>query len=113
MVFEEMGQMHLETVDPDDPFPGLARRLTDNALWGTSARRARLNVALAKHLKVDGAVHFNHWGCRHGLGSVPVVRSAFAEAGIPFLAIDGDALARGGPQQEKSRQAMESFLEML
>ena len=113
VLFEEMGQMHLETVDPDDPFPGLAKRLTDNALWGSSARRARLNVALAKQLRVDGAVHFNHWGCRHGLGSVPVVRAAFMEAGIPFLAIDGDALARGGPQQEKSRQAMESFLELL
>jgi len=113
VIFEEMGQMHLETVDPDDPFPGLARRLTDNVLWGSSARRARLNVALAKRLKVDGAVHFNHWGCRHGLGSLPVVRSAFVEAGIPFLAIDGDALGRGGAQQEKSRQAMESFLELL
>jgi hypothetical protein len=113
VIFEEMGQMHLETVDPDNPFPGLAKRLTDHTLWGTSARRARLNVALAKQLKVDGAVHFNHWGCRHGLGSVPVVRAAFMEAGIPFLAIDGDALARGGPQQEKSIQAMESFLELL
>lgn len=113
VVFEEMGHMHLETVDPDDPFPGLARRLTDNPLWGTSARRARLDLALAKQLKVDGAVHFNHWGCRHGLGSVPVIREAFMKAGIPFLAIDGDALGRGGPQQEKSMQAMESFLELL
>jgi benzoyl-CoA reductase/2-hydroxyglutaryl-CoA dehydratase subunit BcrC/BadD/HgdB len=113
VIFEEMGQMHLETVDPDDPFPGLAKRLTDNVLWGSSARRARLDVALAKQLKVEGAVHFNHWGCRHGLGSVPVLRAAFMEAGIPFLAIDGDALGHGGPQQEKSRQAMESFLELL
>jgi benzoyl-CoA reductase/2-hydroxyglutaryl-CoA dehydratase subunit BcrC/BadD/HgdB len=113
VAFEEMGQMHMDVIDPDDPFPGLARRLTDHTLWGTSTRRARLNVALAKQLKVDGAVHFNHWGCRHGLGSVPVVRSAFAEAGIPFLAMDGDALARGGPNQEKSLQQMESFLEML
>jgi hypothetical protein len=113
VLFEEMGQMHLETVDPDDPFPGLARRLTDNATWGTSERRARLNVALAKQLKVDGVVHFNHLGCRQGLGSVPVLRAAFSKAGIPFLAIDGDALARGGPQSEKSRQAMESFLELL
>jgi benzoyl-CoA reductase/2-hydroxyglutaryl-CoA dehydratase subunit BcrC/BadD/HgdB len=113
VIFEEMGQMHMETIDPEDPFPGLARRLTDHSLWGTSTRRARLNVALAKQLKVDGAVHFNHWGCRHGLGSVPVVRSAFMEAGIPFLAVDGDALARGGPNQEKSLQQMESFLELL
>jgi benzoyl-CoA reductase/2-hydroxyglutaryl-CoA dehydratase subunit BcrC/BadD/HgdB len=113
VLFEEMGQMHLETVDPDDPYPGLAKRLTDNATWGTSERRARLNVALAKQLKVDGVVHFNHLGCRQGLGSVPVLRAAFSKAGIPFLAIDGDALARGGPQSEKSRQAMESFLELL
>ena len=83
VIFEEMGQMHLETVDPDDPFPGLAKRLTDNVLWAAppagpgwawpwpSSSRSR-------------AVHFNHWGCRHGLGSVPVLRSAFMEAGIPF-----------------------------
>jgi benzoyl-CoA reductase/2-hydroxyglutaryl-CoA dehydratase subunit BcrC/BadD/HgdB len=113
VVFEEMGQMHTETVDPDNPFPGLAKRLTDHALWGTSSRRARLNVALAKQLGVDGAIHFNHWGCRHGVGSVPVIRSTFMEAGIPFLAIDGDALAQGGPQHEKSLQAIETFLELL
>ncbi len=113
ILFDEMSQMHLEMVDPDDPYPGLAKRLTDNATWGTSARRARLNLALAKHLKVDGVVHFNHWGCRHGLGAVPVLRAAFSKAGIPFIAVDGDALARGGPQQQKSRQAMESFLELL
>ena len=41
-----------------------------------------------------------------------MVRSAFMEAGIPFLAVDGDALARGGPNQEKSLQQMESFLEL-
>jgi hypothetical protein len=113
VLFEEMGQMHLDTLDPDDPFPGLARRLTDHVMWGSSARRARLNVALAKQLKVDGALHFNHMGCRHGLGSVPVLRAAFAKEGIPFLAIDADALALGGPQQEKSLQALESFLELL
>jgi hypothetical protein len=113
VIMEEMGQMHTETIDPDEPFPGLARRLTDNIAWGTSARRARLNLDLAKKLKVDGAVHFNHWGCRHSLGSAPVVRAAFMEAGIPFLSIDGDALAQGRPNQEKSLQAMESFLELL
>ncbi len=113
MIFDEMGQMHVDSIDPDDPFSGLARRLINNAMWGTSARRARLTVALAKQLEVDGVVHFNHWGCRQGLGTVPVLRAAFSGEGIPFLAVDGDALALGGPQQEKSRQAMESFLELL
>ena len=113
VIFAEMEQMHTETIDPDDPFPGLAKRLTDHALWGSSARRARLTVALAKQVQADGVVHFNHWGCRHGLGSLPVLHKAFREAGIPFLDIDGDALEKSGPQQEKSLQAMESFLELL
>jgi len=113
IVFDELGQMHTEAVDPDDPFPGLARRLTDNVMWGTSTRRARLTLALAKQLRVDAVVHFNQWGCRHGVGTVPVLRAAFSKAGIPFLAVDGDALGRGGLQQEKSRQSMESFLELL
>jgi len=30
-----------------------------------------------------------------------------------YLAMGGAALARGGPNQEKSMQAMESFLELL
>ena len=85
VLFEEMGQMHLENVDPADPFPGLAKRLTDNASWGSSARRARLNVALAKQLKVDGVVHFNHLGCRQGLGSVPVHPRRLQQGGHPLL----------------------------
>ena len=78
------------------PFPGLARRLTDHSLWGTSARRARLNVALAKRLKVDGVVHFNHWGCRHGLGSVPVVRVGLHGSGHP---VPGHRRRRPGPRR--------------
>ncbi len=110
VVFEEMAQADLPLLDPDDPFPGMARRLLEHPLWGTSARRARLVVQLARRGRVDGVVHFNHRGCRHGVGSVPVLRDALREAGIPFVAVDGDALDRSS--QQACRQ-LETFLELL
>jgi benzoyl-CoA reductase/2-hydroxyglutaryl-CoA dehydratase subunit BcrC/BadD/HgdB len=113
VAFEEMAQMQLDQVDPADPFPGLARRLLEHPLWGTATRRARLTVELARRSQADGAIHFNHWGCRQGLGSVPALRQAFSQAGIPFLAVDGDALAAPGAAEDRGAGQLESFLELL
>ncbi len=67
------------------PLPRPGQRLTDNARWGSSCRRAVLNVQLAKQLRVDGAVHFNPLGLqtRTRLGARGA--GSFMEAGIPFL----------------------------
>lgn len=113
VALEEMACMQLDQVDPDDPFPGLARRLLEHPLWGTASRRARLTLELARLSRADGVVHFNHWGCRQGLGSVPVLRQAFLQAGIPFLAVDGDALDGAGSSDDRAAGQLESFLELL
>jgi hypothetical protein len=113
VVFEEMARVHLEPLDPRDPFSGMARRLIEHPLWGSGVRRARNAVDLAARGRIDGVVHFNHWGCRHGLGTLPVLRSALRAAGVPFLALDGDALDRPGAGAEGTVKQLESFLEML
>lgn len=113
VAFEEMARMQLDQVDREDPFPGLARRLLEHPLWGTSSRRARLVTELATRMSVDGVLHFNHWGCRQGLGSVPVLRKSLHEAGIPFLALDGDALDSPGSAEDGVVGQLESFLELL
>ncbi|MCL5943082.1 MAG: 2-hydroxyacyl-CoA dehydratase family protein [Actinobacteria bacterium] len=113
VVFEEMGQVHVDLLDPADPFPGLARRLIEHPLWGSATRRARLVAALVHHARIDGVIHFNHWGCRHGAGTLPVLRDVLSREGIPFLALDGDALDQPGAGREKAAGQLESFLEML
>jgi hypothetical protein len=113
VVFEEMGRVHLEPLDPRDPFPGMARRLIEHPLWGSAARRARLVLELVRLGDIDGVIHYNHWGCRHGLGTLPVMRDALHAADVPFLALDGDALDQPGHGVENSARQLESFLEML
>lgn len=113
VVFEEMGRVHLDPLDPKDPFPGMARRLIEHPLWGSATRRARLVLDLVRLGDIDGVVHYNHWGCRHGLGTLPVLRDALHAAAVPFLALDGDALDQPGHGAENSARQLESFLEML
>ncbi len=113
VVFEEMGRTHLHELDAADPFPGLARRLIEHPVWGSSTRRARLVVELTRGARADGVIHFNHWGCRQGLGTLPVLREVLAGEGIPFLTIDGDALDRPGGGSNSGVDRLESFLEML
>jgi benzoyl-CoA reductase/2-hydroxyglutaryl-CoA dehydratase subunit BcrC/BadD/HgdB len=111
--FEEMAQMQLDQVDPADPFPGLARRLIEHPLWGSARRRARLVTSLARRTRAQGVIHFNQWGCRHGLGTLPVLREVLAAEGIPFLALDGDALADRGSADDRTLAQLETFLDLL
>ena len=113
VVFEEIVTAELRPLDPRDPFSELARRLLEHPLWGSASRRARLVLELVEQNQIDGVVHFNHWGCRHGMGSLPVLRDALSRAGVPFLAIDGDALDHPGAGNGVALGQMESFLEML
>ena len=92
VVFEEIVTAETAPPDPRDPFTELARRLIEHPLWGSASRRARLVLKLVEQNRIDGVVHFNHWGCRQGMGSLPVLRDALSRAGVPFLAVDGDAL---------------------
>lgn len=113
VVFEEIVTAELRPLDPRDPYSELARRLIEHPLWGSASRRARLVLELVDQNQIDGVVHFNHWGCRHGVGSLPVLRDALSRAGVPFLAIDGDALDHPGAGNGVALGQMESFLEML
>ncbi len=113
VVVEETINQELLPLDPTDPFPELARRLIEHPLWGSASRRARLVLELVRSNRIDGVIHFTHWGCRHGAGSLPVIHAALSGAGVPFLAIDGDALDQPGAGNGQALGQMESFLEML
>ena len=113
VVFEEIVTAELRPLDPRDPYGELARRLLEHPMWGSASRRARLVLELVEQNRIDGVVHFNHWGCRHGMGSLPVLRDALSRAGVPFLAIDGDALDQPGAGTSVALGQMESFLEMF
>lgn len=113
IVCDELSMVYWEPTDERAPLRSMAERMLRHPGHGSIMTRARRACRLAQEYQVDGALHFNHWGCRQGCGGVRVIKDALAEVGVPMLSLDGDGAddRNYAPGQEKTR--VEAFLEML
>lgn len=109
----ELAQVFDLSRHSEDPYEEMAMRLVYHALNGPVSRRIQAGIQHAKEVGADGAVWFNHWGCKHTLGGSRIAKKRFEEAGIPMLLLDGDGCDRshGGEGQTSTR--LGAFLEML
>ncbi len=113
VVCDEFALCTWEELDPDDPYLSLARKVAGHFLVGPADRRARAMAALARDYQVDGAVHFNHWGCRQSCAGAPLVRSHLQNEGVPTLILEGDCVDEREYQEGQMRTRLEGFLESL
>ncbi len=113
ITFEEYSTIWWERLDEDRPLSSLARKILSHPSNGTLERRIAKVLEDVEKFKVDGVVHFNHWGCRQSTGGVRVIRDRLKGAGIPFLQIDGDCIDAANLQLGPIRTRIEAFLEML
>lgn len=109
----ELSQVCEPDFDPEEPFTAMAHRMVYHALNGSALRRIEAGIRHAKEAGADGVVWFDHWGCKHTLGSAQLAKKKFEEQGLPLLILDGDGCDRshGGEGQTSTR--LEAFLEML
>lgn len=113
LVCEEYTHATWEAMDPSSPYVSLATKLGGHFLLGPAARRASHLAALAEEYGVDGAIHFNHWGCRQSCGGALLVKQALQEKGIPTLILDGDCVDEREYQEGQIGTRLEAFLESL
>lgn len=99
--------------DPEKPFISLAQKVLKNPEIGDLQRRAQFVTKLAQDFKVNGVIHFNHWGCKQSSGSVFLLKEVFEEQGIPFLALDGDCVDHTNQSIGQYKTRIEAFLEMI
>ncbi|GAB4343547.1 MAG: 2-hydroxyacyl-CoA dehydratase family protein [Candidatus Abyssubacteria bacterium] len=113
IVVDLMGEAWWPELDPRDPFRAFAMKILSNPeLQPMEWRTARLK-RLARKYRVDGAVHFLQWGCRWNYGQTALYREAIAELGLPFLALDGDAVDKRATPHGQILTRLEAFQELL
>jgi len=100
-------------MDPHDPFSSLAAKVGGHFLVGPVERRASYLASLAEEYRLEGAIHFNHWGCRQSCGGAQLVKQALQEKGIPTLILDGDCVDEREYQEGQISTRLEAFLESL
>ena len=113
IVCDELNAVTWEPIDPDDPFPGLARRAISIPLNGTVERRVENLKKMATEFKIHGAVNPCHWGCRQGTGARGLVAEGLREIGVPVLNLEVDCVDTRNFAPGQIRTRLEAFIEML
>ncbi|HEY8541341.1 MAG TPA: 2-hydroxyacyl-CoA dehydratase family protein [Pseudothermotoga sp.] len=99
--------------DPQKPLESLSQKLLKNPEIGDLSKRTNFVTKLASDFKVQGVIHFNHWGCKQSSGSVVLLKEKFEQIGIPFLSLDGDCVDHTNQSAAQYKTRIEAFLEMI
>lgn len=113
VAFEEFNHIYWPELDPEQPFQSVAKRLVSNLTNGPIDGYADLLLDLARKYKVDGALHYAHWGCRWNYGRLRVIKDAFQKKGIPFVSIDCDSASSQNYFEGQLNSRIDTFLDML
>ena len=101
------------SMDPEQPYRSMAKRLVYNSFNGSADRRIERSLEMARQLEVDGVIYFCHWGCKQTQAAAQHTLSLLEAEGVPTLILDGDGCDSANTMGGQIRTRMEAFLEML
>jgi benzoyl-CoA reductase/2-hydroxyglutaryl-CoA dehydratase subunit BcrC/BadD/HgdB len=113
LVCEEYTHTCWDIMDPREPFTSLAAKVGGHFLVGPVEERASHLASMAEDYRINGAIHYNHWGCRQSCGGALLVKKALQAKGIPILILDGDCVDEREYQEGQISTRLEAFLESL
>ena len=113
IVCDELNDIYWDSIDPDDPFTGMARRAIAKPLNVNMQSRVDHLQKLARNYKLDGAINPCHWGCRQGTGARGLISEGLKEINVPVLNLEVDCMDTRNFAEGQLRTRIEAFVEML
>ncbi len=113
IVSDELNDIFWDPIDPQDPYPGMARRAMAIPLNGSIQRRIGHLQKLARAYSLDGAINPCNWGCRQGAGARGLISDGLKEIGVPVLNLEVDCVDKRNFAEGQLRTRVEAFIEML
>jgi benzoyl-CoA reductase/2-hydroxyglutaryl-CoA dehydratase subunit BcrC/BadD/HgdB len=113
IVSDELNDIFWDPIDPQDPYPGMARRAIAIPLNGNIQRRIGHLQKLARAYRLDGAINPCNWGCRQGTGARGLISDGLKEIGVPVLNLEVDCVDKRNFAEGQLRTRVEAFIEML
>ena len=113
VVFEEVSHVYWTPLAEDTILKSLGEKMLSNPGNGPLERRLDEALHLARRYRVDGVIHFSHWGCRQSSGGASAIADALKREGIPCMVLDGDGGDPSNYSPGQTQTRLEAFLEML
>jgi benzoyl-CoA reductase/2-hydroxyglutaryl-CoA dehydratase subunit BcrC/BadD/HgdB len=113
VVVDELNDITWDSIDPQNPFEGLALRAISIPFNGEASRRIAHLQRLARQYKIHGAINPCNWGCRQGTGARGIVAEGLKEIGVPVLNLEVDCVDPRTFAEGQLKTRLEAFIEML
>ena len=113
IVVDELNNITWGPIDPQDPLPGIARRMITNSFNGPIETRIRKVQDLARRYRVHGAVNPCNWGCRQGAGARGLMQAGLGEVGVPVVNLEVDCVDPRSFAEGQLRTRLEAFVELI
>ncbi len=113
VVVDELNSVTWDPVDPDDPLPGVAKRMLSSPFAGRIDARCDHLKKLVRKYKVDGVVNPCHWGCRQGTGARGLFADTLRNMDIPVLNLEVDCVDARSFAEGQLKTRIGAFCEML
>lgn len=113
VVAEEFSEVFWEPLDPARPLQSLARKMLQNPNLGPVANRVSIVERMVRDCRLDGVIHYSHWGCRQGCGGVRPIADALNALHVPFLDLDGDCIDNRNYSKGQTLTRLQGFVELM
>ena len=111
--FEEPNYLWWSPLDPSQPWDSLSDKILSNVWAGPLERRIAAIWKMVKDYRIDGVIHFSHWGCRQSCGGAGVIGDWLKDRGVPYIVLPGDGADNDNYSPGQTRTRLEALVEML
>ncbi|MDY6833455.1 MAG: 2-hydroxyacyl-CoA dehydratase family protein [Chloroflexota bacterium] len=113
LVMGELARVYWDEIDESHPYEGMALKCLKNPYVGPIAQRLSGILELVEDYHVDGVVHFSPLACRFANASFRIIQDVLVKRNIPFLVLEGDMLDKRNYSDQRTRESLDSFIEMI
>ena len=111
--FEEANYLYWPPLDPARPWESLADKILSSVWAGPLERRIEAIGEMVANYRIDGVIHFSHWGCRQACGGAGVICDWLKDKGIPSIVLPGDGADPDNYSPGQTRTRLQALVEML
>jgi benzoyl-CoA reductase/2-hydroxyglutaryl-CoA dehydratase subunit BcrC/BadD/HgdB len=111
--FEEPNYLYWPVLDPAQPWESLADKMLSSVWAGPLERSMEAIGDMVADYRIDGVIHFSHWGCRQACGGAGIIGDWLKDKGIPSIVLPGDGADPDNYSPGQTRTRLQALVEML
>ena len=112
-IMDDINDVNYEPIDPDNPYPGFAKRMLSYPLNFSAEKKIQLLKKQIKEYKIDGVINPCNWGCRQILAFRGLINNSLQEINVPVLNLEIDVVDSRNMSEGQVMTRFEAFIEML